>query len=83
MSPKPLASHFQWSYDEGEASGYASSVTVSSEQIGTVSANMVDNNHDNDLIGVWRLKSKLQKLNKRLWIIISKCWHNPKQSKQR
>ena len=48
-SSEPLKSLFQWSDDEGEASDYASSATVSSEQKGTVSANMTDNNHDNDL----------------------------------
>jgi len=30
MSPEPLKSLFQWSNDEGEASGYAYSATVSS-----------------------------------------------------
>jgi len=49
MSPKSLRCLFQWSDDEEEASGYASSTTVSSEQTGTMSANMANNNHDNDL----------------------------------
>jgi len=40
---------FQGSDNEGEASGYASSATVSSEQIGVMSANMADNNLDEDL----------------------------------
>ena len=35
--------------NEGEISSYASSATVSSEQTGTVSTNMADNNHENDL----------------------------------
>ena len=49
MSPEPLKSLFHWSDDEGgEASGYASSATVSSVQTGRVSANMADNNN-NDL----------------------------------
>jgi len=46
MLPKPLKSLFQLSDDEGEASGYASSVTVSFVQIGRLSANMADNNND-------------------------------------
>jgi len=46
MSPEPLKSLFQWSDDDGEASRYASSATVSSVQIGKVSANMADNNND-------------------------------------
>ena len=45
----PLRSLFQLSDDEEETSVYASFVTVSSEQTGTVSANMADNNYDNDL----------------------------------
>jgi len=45
MSLELLRSLFQWSDDEEEASGYASSAIVSSEQIGTVSANMADDNH--------------------------------------
>ena len=46
MSPEPLKSLFQWSDDEGEASGYTSSATVSSVQTGRVSVNMIDNNND-------------------------------------
>ena len=46
MSPEPLKSLFQWSNDEDEASGYASSATVSSVQTSRVSANMADNNND-------------------------------------
>ena len=46
MSPEPLKSLFQWSDDEGETSGYASLVTVSSVQIGRASVNMADNNND-------------------------------------
>jgi len=49
MSSEPLRSLFQWSDDEEEASGYASSATVSSEQTGILSANMVDNNHNDNL----------------------------------
>ena len=49
MSPKSLRNLFQWSDDKGEASGYASSTTVSSKQTGVVSVNMADNNHDKDL----------------------------------
>jgi len=44
VSPESLKSLFQWSDDEGEASGYASSATVSSVQTGR--ANMADNNND-------------------------------------
>jgi len=46
MSPEPLKSLFQWSDDEGEASGYAFSATANSVQTGRVSANMADNNND-------------------------------------
>jgi len=46
MLPVPLKSLFQWSDDEEEASGYASSTTVSSVQTCRVSANMADNNSD-------------------------------------
>ena len=49
MLPEPLRSLFQWSDDEEEVSGYASSATVSSEQTGIMSVNMADNNHDDDL----------------------------------
>jgi len=49
MLSKPLRSLFQWSDDEEEASSYASSTTVSSEQTWIVSVNMADNNHVNDL----------------------------------
>ena len=45
-SPEPLKRLFQWSDDEGEDNGYASSTTVSSVQIGRVLANMADNNND-------------------------------------
>ena len=40
---------FQWSFDEGEGSGYASSSTTIFVQIGFVSINMVDNSNDDDL----------------------------------
>jgi len=46
MSSQPLKSLFQWSNDERETSGYASSVTISSVQTSRVSANMADNNND-------------------------------------
>jgi len=49
MSPELLRSLFQWSDDEEEANDYASFATVSSEQIGIMSVNMTDDNHDNDL----------------------------------
>ena len=48
LLPKSLRHLFQWSDDEGEASGYASSAILSSMQIGRVSANMADNNNDDD-----------------------------------
>ena len=38
---------FQWSDEENEDSGYASSATVSSVQTDRVSANMADNGNDN------------------------------------
>jgi len=46
MSRELLKSFFQWSDDEGKASGYATSATISFVQIGRVSANMADNNND-------------------------------------
>ena len=46
MSPEPLKSLFQWSDDEGEASGYVSSAMVSFTQTGKVLVNMVDNSND-------------------------------------
>jgi len=49
MLPEPLRHQFQWSDDEEEASGYASSATISSMQAGFVSANMVDNSNEDDL----------------------------------
>ena len=49
MLREPLRHNFQWSDDEEEASNYASSATISSVQAGFVSANMADNNNDNDL----------------------------------
>ena len=49
LSPAPLRHLFQWSDDEEEASCYASSVTISSVRTGLVSANMADNNNDDDL----------------------------------
>jgi len=42
----PLRHLSQWSNKEEEASGYASSATISSVRTGLVSANMVDNNND-------------------------------------
>ena len=49
MSSEPLRSLIQWSGDEGEAIGYASYATVSSEKTGIVSVNMADNNRNDDL----------------------------------
>jgi len=46
ISPESLKSLFQWSDDEGEASGYASSATVSSVRTGRVLVHMVDNGND-------------------------------------
>jgi len=46
ISPEPLKSLFQWSDDDGEASGYASSATVSSAQTGRVSVHMANNKND-------------------------------------
>ena len=56
MSSEPLKSLFQWFDDEGEASGYASSATVSLVQTGRVSVHMADNGND-DL----RLQMEAQK----------------------
>ena len=41
-----MRSLFQWLDNEGEASGYASSATVSSVRTGRVSAHMADNDND-------------------------------------
>jgi len=49
MSPEPLRSLFQWSDDGEEASDYAFSATISSEQTGIVLVNMADNKHNDDL----------------------------------
>jgi len=58
MSPEPLRSFFKWSDDEEEASDYAFSAIVSSEQTWIVSVNIADNNHDNDLY--WCMESQEQ-----------------------
>ena len=55
MSPEPLKSRFQWSDDEGEASGYASSTTINSVQTGRILANMADSSND-DLC--WRMEAQ-------------------------
>ena len=57
ISPEPLKSLFQWSDDEGEASGFASSATVSSVQTGRVSVHMANNDND-DLH--WRMEAQEQ-----------------------
>jgi len=49
MLPELLRHHFQWSDDEEEASGCASSTTISYVQARFVSANMADNNNDDGL----------------------------------
>ena len=49
MSPELLRSLFQWSHEEGEASGYASFVIVSSIQTRLISASIADNNNNDDL----------------------------------
>ena len=49
MLPELLRHQFQWSDDEEEASGYASSATINSVQAKFVSANMADSNNDDDL----------------------------------
>jgi len=49
VSPAPLRHLFQWPDDEEEASGYTFSVTISSVRIRIISANMADNNNDDDL----------------------------------
>jgi len=43
MSLEPLRTLFQWSDNEGEASRYASSATINSEQTGMMSVNTADN----------------------------------------
>jgi len=47
--PELLEHQFQWSNEEEEASGYASSATISIVQARFISANMADNNNDDDL----------------------------------
>jgi len=49
VSFAPLRHLFQFSNEEEKASGYASSTTISSVRVGLVSANMADNNNDDDL----------------------------------
>ena len=49
MLPELLRHQFQWSNDEEEAGSYASFATISSVQARFVSANMDDNNNDDDL----------------------------------
>ena len=46
ISPELLKSLFQWSDDEGEASGYASSAMICSVQTGIISMHMADNDND-------------------------------------
>jgi len=48
ISPEPIKRLFRWSDDEGEDSGYASSVTVSSVRTDRVLVHMADNDN-NDL----------------------------------
>ena len=48
----------QWSDEEDEDSGYASSATVSSVQIDRVSVNMTDNRNDDLFVDRWKLRSK-------------------------
>ena len=49
LSPRSLRYLFQWSDDEREASGYTYPTIISSVQIGSGSANMADNNNNDDL----------------------------------
>ena len=46
MSPAPLRNLFQWSDDEEEGSGFASSATISLIQMRLISANLANNNND-------------------------------------
>ena len=46
VSLAPLRNLFQWSNDEEEASGYASSASIGWVRMEVVSANMADNNDD-------------------------------------
>ena len=65
MLSESLRHHFRWSDDEEEFSGYASFATISSVQAGFISANMADNNNDDDLLVVWRHMSKLSRSSKK------------------
>jgi len=49
VSLAPFRHLFQWSDEEEEVSGYASSASISSVRTWLVSANMTDNNNDDDL----------------------------------
>ena len=49
MSLEPLRCLFQQFDDEGEANGHASFATISFVQTGFASANMADNNNNDDL----------------------------------
>ena len=46
ISPEPMKRLFQWSDDEGEDSGYASSATASSIRTDRVFVHMADNDND-------------------------------------
>jgi len=71
VSPAPLRNLFQWSDNGEEASGYASSATISSVRRGFVSANMADNN-DDDLRRRMET-SRLPRLSRKLWTTSSRC----------
>jgi len=58
MSPELLRNLFQWSDNEREVSGYASSATVSSEQTRMMFVNMAENNLDEDLR--WQMEAQEQ-----------------------
>ena len=73
ISQEPLRSFFQWSDEEGEASGYTSSVTVNSVQMGFVSVNMADNNSDDDLRRQIEAQDQTFRARRKLWTTANRC----------
>jgi len=67
---------FQWSHEEEEGSNYASSSTISSIQIGFASANMLDNNNDNDLHDRMEAQEQTFRAQQEALTISGVCWHN-------
>jgi len=73
ISSEPSRNLSQWLDDEGEASGYASSATVSSEQIGFMSVNMANKNPDDDLCRYMEAQEQTSKAQREALETSSKC----------